>query len=590
MVINKLAPSVHRQEWGLILSVVAITFLLLNSALIYMTWHIYSAWGSFETHMSIIGYAIKEAIFNQSLQGWQYYWQQISNNGWDIDFVLHVGIPTLISTVLALFAGSLCYYPGGRDRLQHISGPKLYGHKMAIKHAKQQLKLESSQHSKLGLMLHPGITISRVRESGNIFVGGAQGTGKTVFITPLIEQVIIRGERAFIYDEKREFTKLFFDKNSTVLIAPWDERGQAWDISSDAKNATQAELIAEHLVMDSKDPLWSSGAKMILAGLIEILNNTKKNWGWVELAKILSLNEVTMNSLLGKYYPRAARFIAENNKTTHSFFVQLIGSLGWIYTLAQAWPRAYEGGFSMTQWTASPKTKKKVILVQSDKRYKNLGAPIANALIALMTSNILSQINTTDREIWLFLDELANLPRNDSLKEWMSLGRSKGCRIVAGTQSISQIQEIYSERGADSLLNMFSVFVSMRLGAAGETATYTAKAFGERQVERPSNSPGSNGEALINWHRERQALVTASDLIHLPQAGASGVEGYLMIPGWQSVYRLRWPIPKIPARADENCPAAWLKKVAKHAGKNKKLIEANRTPERLKRRGRHAVN
>lgn len=587
---NALPPSVRRQEWGLIITVTLMTFLISCGTLIYFTWHIYSPWGNFEQHLPSFVAAIKDIVFRQSLNGWQFYWQQIVENGWSTHFALHLVIPAITAMILAFLVGSQCYYPGGRDLLNHISGPKLYFHKEAIRHARQKLKLESKEHKKLGLNLHPKMTIPKIREGGNIFVGGAQGTGKTVFITPLIEQVIARGERAFIYDEKREFTKLFFDKSSSVLIAPWDSRGHAWDISADAKNATQAELIAEHLIIDSDAPIWSLGAKMIFAGLIEILNHTKKAWGWSELAEILSLNEGEMSLLLDRYYPRAARFIKENDKTTQSFFIQLTGSLGWIYTLAKAWPRAYENGFSISGWVKNSKTKKRVILVQADKRYKNIGAPIANALIALMTSNVLSQSNTVKREIWLFLDELANLPRNDSLKEWMSLGRSKGCRIVAGTQSISQIQEIYSERGADSLLNMFSIFVSMRIGSAGGTATYTAQAFGERQVERPSISFDPNGGRLTNWQNETQALVTASDLIHLPQPNRRGAEGFIMIPGWESVYKLRWPIPKIPAQAKEHCPADWLQKSDQNLSKNDGQAGSKSMPERVQRRRANVID
>ncbi len=162
------------------------------------------------------------------------------------------------------------------------------------------------------------------------------------------------------------------------------------------------------------------------------------------------------------------------------------------------------------------------------------------------------------REIWLFLDELGNLPRNESLAEWLSLGRSKGCRMVIGTQSISQIKDIYGEFGADSLLNLFTTVVAMRCGATGITAEYTAKCFGSQEVERPSFSSGSNNEQVINWHRETIPLVTASALTQLPQASVKGVEGFLLVPGWDAVYRLCWPIPNFKKQAEGHIPAKWL--------------------------------
>ncbi|MDV3502526.1 type IV secretion system DNA-binding domain-containing protein [Marinobacter sp. M-5] len=569
--------------------VVAITFFSVLSLLYFFTWHLGSDWGRFSDHWPSLWQSVKLLLSSHSVKGWEHYWQQINDYGWTVDFVIHAVAPLLAASIGAYTAGRLFYFPGGRDGLQHIAGPRLYWHNCAIQHAKQRLKLERRDHPQPGLKLHPEIAIPRVRESGNIFVAGAQGTGKTIFIKPLIQQVIERGERAFIYDEKREFTSLFFNPQTCILIAPWDRRSKAWSISADASNATRAQLIAERLIPDSDDPLWSNGARMIFTGVTEILNNTSRRWGWLELASTLSLDEKTLNNLLAEHFPRAARFIAENSKTTQSFFAQLLGSLGWIYTLADAWPRAYQNGFSMTQWVQQADTDKPVILVQADKRFKDIGAPVANALIALMTSNILAQTNTTTRELWLFLDELANLPRNESLLEWMSLGRSKGCRLVAGTQSISQLQQLYSERGADSLLNMFTVFASMRVGAAGETATYTAKAFGEREVERPTSSAGPEGAPITNWHHETQALVNPSDLVQLPQAGRRGAEGYLLIPGWQAVYRLLWPVPNLLKHAPEHCPASWLTQAPRPSPSTDKSTPAASRRDQLRRR-RHAVN
>jgi type IV secretory pathway TraG/TraD family ATPase VirD4 len=581
-------PSLRRQDWTGILLIASLTFFFGSSMLLYHTWHIGSPWGHFSVHMPDFGEALIDLVLYRSLDSWRDYWQLVTERNLQYHFAAHTMLPLFTASYMAFRAARFVYIPGGRDGLRHICGARLYCYKTAHQHAKQQLKKEQQARKQLGLNLHPDIQIPRNRESGNICVVGAQGTGKTVYISPLIHQVIQRGERAFIYDEKREFTALFYHVESCLLIAPWDERSQAWNIQADANSAPRAQLIAERLIPDSNDPLWSNGARMILAGMIEILNHTQSTWGWAELAKVLSEDEETLNNQLTQYYPRAARFIAKDSKTTQSFFAQLIGSLGWIFTLAQAWPRAYENGFSMTEWVNQVETDKPVILVQADKRYKDIGAPIANALIAIMTANLLSQTNSSQRELWLFLDELANLPRNDSLMEWMSLGRSKGARIVAGTQSISQLKQLYTDHGADTLLNMFTVFASMRVGGAGETASYTAKAFGEREVERPSNAPEGQGKASVNWQHETLALVTPSDIVQLPQANNKGVEGFLLIPGWKAVYRLRWPYPTLSTQAPEHCPATWLSSDSQPPSKETDKTLSRR--EQLQARRQHAIN
>ena len=396
--------------------------------------------------------------------------------------------------------------------------------------------------------------------------------------------MIVRGERCFIYDEKREFTALFYQPDSSVLIAPWDKRSVAWDIQADASNATQAQLIAQMLILDSDDPLWANGARMIFVGMIEALNHTRQQWGWVELAKILSADEAILRAQLEQHYPRAARFIQEQSKTTQSFFAQLLGSLGWIFTLAEAWPHAYEGGFSLMQWVSSPDTDKPVIIVQADKRYKDIGAPLCNALIALMSAHIIAQTNSISRELWLFLDELGNLPKNDALFDWMSLGRSKGCRIVAGTQSMSQLKDIYGEHGADTLLSMFKMISAMSSGALGESATFAAKGFGEREVERPGNASNEDGKPTQQWQRESLPLVTPSDLVQLPPPNKRGVEGYLHLPSYEAVYRLRWPYPKLIQQAEEHCPANWLTVTKESAQPEQPASPPSRREQLRKRR------
>jgi hypothetical protein len=552
---NNHPVSLRRQDWAAIFTIGGLVWLAAFVGLLVLTWSWLTPWPDLNVHTRHWLNGLTGLVFDQSLVPWMGYWQALVNRNWHWALLAHVILPALLASLLAFFAARRYYVSGGTDGYRHISGPRLHQDRTALVHAKQAAKLEAGQQ---GLRLHPKLQISKARESGNILVVGNQGTGKTVFIAPLIDQVIGRGERAFIYDEKREFTALFYREKSTVLLAPWDKRGMAWDIQRDAHNATQAQLIAERLISDSRDPLWSNGARMLFTGMMEILNHTQPRWGWRELATMLSLDEAVLQSQLQAHYPRAARFIVEGSKTTQSFFAQLIGSLGWVYTLSDAWPKAYEGGFCVRDWVSNLKTDKPVIIVQADKRYKDIGAPLANTLIALMTSHILAQTNSTERELWLFIDELGNLPKNPALSEWMSLGRSKGCRICGGTQSISQLKHIYGEQEADTLLNMFTLFASMRVGAAGETASYTAKAFGERVVERPTSSAGQGSGTTQNWHRETLPLVSASDLVHLPQPGKQGVVGYLLIPGYKAVYRLRWPYARLPVVSDEHCPADWL--------------------------------
>ncbi|WP_218417922.1 type IV secretion system DNA-binding domain-containing protein [Alteromonas lipotrueae] len=559
--------SQRRQDWATVLLMAALVGVPTFIGLLIWTWSWLMPWPAIDVHAQHWLGGITGFLFDQSLAPWLSYWQALVERDWHLAFVGHISVALAIAALLAFMIARRFYVHGGNDGYRHIEGARRYLYATALRHAKRVYKQEKRKAAKppkgksyQGLHLHPKLRIPRHREQGNLLVIGNQGSGKTVVLTPMMHGVIERGERAFIYDEKREFTSLFYQPETTVLLAPWDTRSTPWDIQSDAYNANLAQLISERMIKETRDPLWSSGARMLFTGMIEILNHTQARWGWRELANILSLDDVTLHSQLEAYYPRAARFIVEGSKTTQSFFAQLIGSLGWIYTLAEAWPKAYDDGFCLRDWVVNPDTDKPVLIIQADKRYKEIGAPLCNALIALMTSHTLALTNAPNRELWLFIDELGNLPKNPALLEWMSTGRSKGARIVAGTQSIAQIKRDFEGEEAEAMLNMFTMFICMRIGAVGETSSEAAEVFGERVVERLTSSAGQGESTTPNWHRETLPLVTEADLVQLPQSNKKGVEGFMLLPSYEGIYRLRWPYPKQGANIQEHCPAAWVDK------------------------------
>jgi type IV secretory pathway TraG/TraD family ATPase VirD4 len=569
MVMNNqhLSPSQKRQDWLLMSVAFTLVFISVFAALSTFTWSWVSDWGTLSDHWP---FTKPENLFfldmwrEQWLDYWVYY---IGEYQLHKHFYAHTGLPALTALLTAFFIASRLYVPGGYDRGRIISGPRRYHYKQALKHGNSQLKRDCHADGvEPGLLLHPKLAIPKNREEQNAFIVGGQGSGKTVVLRPMIQQIIDRGAKSFIYDEKKEFTSWFYREDSAVLIAPWDGRSKAWDIQADVTTDQAAKLVSECMIkMHSGDnAVFSKGARLLFTGMIVILNRTSEQWGWVELARMLSTKEDVLLKLLDAYYPRASAFIVKESKTTQGFFIDIATELDFIHELAEAWPTAYEEGFSITQWTKQDESKVKTVIVQADKRFKSIGAPLCNAMIGLMTATILSQSNSYKRELWLCLDELANLPPNPHLLDWLSLGRSKGCRCLAGTQSVTALQQdsMYGEKGADSLLVLFGLFIALRMGAAGQAAEYCAKAFGEHRVERPTQS-GTGEQRVESWHVSDEPLVTASDLTHaLPQPGMRGVHGFLSISGW-GVYQLRWPLIKPEVIAEEELPAPWLSQTPK---------------------------
>ena len=483
-----------------------------------------------------------EALFNQLIQKK------------DIQIIV------FISFLFSIFFVTFCVKSREKTKeLTYISDSKLYKDEAAIRHAKSMHKkdLNDNKSTTSGIQIHPKIKITELREQNNFLILGTTGAGKSTAFKPLVKQAIERGDYALIYDEKGEYTQSFFNKNTTILLAPWDARSASWDISSDIQNKQDAELLAQCLIPDSnsKDPLWDSGARIILVSMIMMLINTKRQaWGWEDIYKQLTTPLDLARSILVQHHPIVEPLLTPNSKTTTSFYAHMMSKLSWIETLATAWSKQNNKTFSLKEWVTE-NTKKRIVIVQADSQFKNLGEPLCNAIISFMTKHFLGLSNSSYRKTWLFVDEFANLPRNPNISAWLELGRSNGARSVLCTQSISQLHSIYSEDEANTILNLLSNVIAFRVGAVGSDAKNTASIFGKYEAEVPNyDHPDRIGT------RSNEPLVKPSELIQLGQPTKHGVEGFMQIPSWNAVYKLRWPLFKDSGNAVKKVPAKWLTK------------------------------
>jgi hypothetical protein len=533
------------------------TFAGISAALLPVSWQWGSSWEPFSVHLeALLDAAIGKLLGNPV--AWSDYASYLTETGQWLDFAAHMGLPAAVATVGAM---ALPWYifrePSGLQQ-DHLEGPILLTGRAAKRHARSQLCKELKKSRKLGISLHDSVQLPLAREIGNIFAYGMQGSGKSVIIKPLLAQIIERGDRVLVYDQKGEYTSLFFDEQHAVLLNPTDARSTPWNIADDATNEELAELIASRVIPEGKEAYWAQGARLIFAGVIVILNNQrrKNRWGWPELARMLSLPEAELKPLLARYYPRAARYIEQESKTTMGFLTTLVSHLSWVFSVAKAWPNS-RNGFSIRRWLYE-EDHPRTVIIPSDSRYSAISGPLCNALLSLMTSHVLALPDDSDRRIWAVLDELGNLPRAESLAQWLSLGRSKGARCIAGTQAVSQLYDnhLYGEQGAKTLLSMFATRICLR--SIDESADRASEAFGKRHVERPVTSVDANGQQSTTYQLFEAPVVSASQIAQLPDPDQQGVQGFLFIAGWNSVYQLCWPYPALEDKAPPHISASWI--------------------------------
>jgi type IV secretory pathway TraG/TraD family ATPase VirD4 len=403
-----------------------------------------------------------------------------------------------------------------------------------------------------GIYLHPEVAISSLQESGNLLVEGAQGSGKSNIIKPIVNEISNLAWLMLIYDAKREYTQLFHKKGH-LLLSPTDKRSLCWDISKDVTTPEMAYEVASCFIIQSgKDPIWASGSRLIVTGCMVVLINTDPDWSWLELKELLDKPVDSLKKLFEVHYPSAAKLISENSRTTDSFIMELVTQLNWLDYLAKVWTKDSKYKFSVTNWIAG-KYNLQSLIIPNDPKYSSISAPLCTAVLSIIVREVLSLPDDNSRKICFVLDELADLPKTKSLEKWLSLGRSKGARTIAGYQSYSQIQSIYSDKDAETITSLFANKVFLKFGSS-EAATKAADNLGKRVVKRATISFDKEGNKSTSYQQSEEYIVRPEQLMQLPSPNKKGVTGYLSISGWNAVYELIWPYPKLSNIAEAHIP------------------------------------
>ena len=106
-----------------------------------------------------------------------------------------------------------------------------------------------------------GVNWPKGGETLHTLITGSTGSGKTVAMLGLLDQIEARGGRAVIYDKMGSFVPHFFKPERDVILNPFDARAADWDIFCEARAETDFETMAAALIPHFKDTLIHSGQR-----------------------------------------------------------------------------------------------------------------------------------------------------------------------------------------------------------------------------------------------------------------------------------------------------------------------------------------
>lgn len=472
-------------------------------------------------------------------------WKPSAN--WNVQ---NVGMARLLCALppaflLAFFVGKNAFRP--RDMLRHIQGREYDDTDHASKHLAQEMagviKLDGGR---TGIEISPNVPVSLSQETQGFFVIGAPGGGKTVAIKHLLMQAVNRGDKCVIFDPKGDFLEMLrAAKKPLYYFAPWHSKTNAIDFCADLKTEFDAQEFANRIIPkpNSGDVNWALGAQQMLIGLIIALQK-KRNWTLTDLAEYINLPMAEMREVLAAHYPQGAAVIETDDKPSPSYMSMLRTSSAQINFLATAFKNVKKSStFSLNDWATNDDPKRKIIIIGGSKEYASLMEICAKFTVSTIANKLGGLQESRDRKIWFFLDEYPQIGRLDDIKRLVEFGRSKGVRVVVGTQDIAQIEGLYSREDAIALQAMLSTKIICSV-SGGITADALSKSLGTRTVERPNTSINYNAQgrsSSTSWQRETLPVVPASVLTSGLGKDNTGIYAVVDIRNTQTIYKIKWP-------------------------------------------------
>ncbi len=401
---------------------------------------------------------------------------------------------------------------------------------------------------------HPPYRIAGVpwperAETQHTIVSGTTGSGKTVLISDLVDQIRARAERCVVYDKMGSYTRAFYDPARDVLLNPLDARSPRWSPFFEARSPRDFDTMAAALIpqqKDAVDPFWVTAARQLFSNGAGVLREkgVKENKVLVE-----HLLKTDLTALAQAMEGTVAQSIVdpENPKTALSVRAMLTANIGALETLPDT-----GAPFSIRDWVSDEDRGGFLFLTSRGDQHASLRGLISTWL-EIAVNAMLSIEQDDARRIWVVLDELPTLHQVPSLQPGLAESRQFGGCFVLGIQVISALRDLYGRNGAETISGLCGTRVVLA-APDRDTAQWSADSLGRSEVEEVTEgfSYGANtirDGVSLTPKRELRALALASEIMQL-----ESLHGWLRFPGPLPVAPIRLDYVKRPKAAERFVP------------------------------------
>ena len=380
-------------------------------------------------------------------------------------------------------------------------------------------------------------SISEEMLSKHVLLVGGTGSGKTNLFYHFVSQLkrkLTKDDVMLIFDSKGDFHKKFFDSGDEVIgnSALYRKISAKWSILEEiiadgndkisvAQNTQEIckSLFAERVEGNNNNPFFPNAARDVLASIITALIRDGINFCNKDLRDYIDSTSIDdIRSMLSRYKDLAAVESYIGGKAG----AQAQGVMSEMYSVTRdilTGVFADVGNFSIRKFIRGKSGK--TVFIEYDMSIGDVLSPIYTLLFDLALKEALGRTASAGN-VYLIADELKLLPNLRHLEDGINFGRSLGVKILAGLQSIDQLNANYDNEA--KARNIIAGFSSIYAFHSNDFATreYVSKLFGRNIVLESYPMSGSQyhyekreGFIVEDW--DLASLKVGEAIVGLPE-------------------------------------------------------------------------
>ncbi len=406
------------------------------------------------------------------------------------------------------------------------------GHSVVANQVLKKMLMKAEKDSDLTLA---GVPLVKGSEVQHVLFTGSTGTGKSVGMQELMEQVRTRKERAIVYDIEGSFIGTYYRPETDIILNPLDVRCPAWNHWQECRDAADFEAVASSLMplhLSGTDPFWIHSARTIFAAASARLQRDNKAQNQLLLQPMFTESLGGLASLLEGSV--AESLVSEKNEKTALSIKSTLST--YCKSLTYLRDDTKPPLFSIRDWIEQDKGEGWLFIASNALKVEAL-KPLISVWLDVAAKSVLSLNPSFSRRIWFFMDELASLHRLPSLIDTLSRSRKYGGAFAASIQDIHQLRTIYGQDEAKTLTGLFNTHLCYRTQGP-DSAQWMSKIIGGKEVIEKKEGYSMGAHEMrdgVSLHQERRLEPVVMDLEFLE---LDDLQAFLRLPG-------NWPVTKL---------------------------------------------